>query len=166
MAITDIKTMRDYIVNSSGFSKNTVNHVIEALGFPLNGTGATFNELSSEFENVAEHGANIGICGFIYYTETIAFFKANQSDIVEHLENASREFGMDLFSMVQGFGVFRNSEKPSVIDIGRALWGNKIVQPELTQLYNVFSWYALEEVASTWYRYLEENPAYHAALTA
>ena len=166
MKISNIKEMRNFLYQYSGFSNNTVNHVIEALGFPLNGSGVTFNELSSQFENCTEHGANCGFGGFIYYDDTISFFKDNQSDIVAHLENTSKELGMDLFQMVQGFGVFRNSEKPSVIDIGRALWGNNKIQPELTQLYNVFAWYALEEVSRTWYRYLEDNPAVWEKLSA
>ena len=166
MKISTIQAMRNYLYEHSGFSKNTVNNVIEALRFPLNGSGQDFIELSSNFESCAEHGADCGIPGFIYYNETISFFKLNQSDIVDHLERASKEFGIDLFSMVQGFGVFRYSEKPTVIQIGKALWGNHKIQPELTQLYNVFAWYALEEVSRTWYRYLEENSAYHAELSA
>jgi len=166
MKISDIKAMRDFIVQYSGFSKNTVNHVIEALGFPLNGSGVTFHELSSQFENCTENGANVGFIGFIYYDETIKFFKANQTDIVDHLENTANELGINLFQMVQSFGVFSNSEKPTVNQIGRALWGNSTIQKDLTQLYNVFAWYALEEVSRTWYRYLEENPAVWAAMSA
>ncbi len=73
------------------------------------------------------------------------------------MENTAKEFGTDIFSMVQGFGVFRNTEKPTPDQIGKALWGNFKRKSEYENLYNVFAWYALEEVAHTWYRYLEDN---------
>jgi hypothetical protein len=66
--------------------------------------------------------------------------------------------------MVQGFGVFRNSDKPTAGEIGKALWDSGRQWPELTTLYNVFAWYALEEVSRTWYRYLEEHPAHKPEL--
>ena len=166
MKISNIQTMRNYLYENSGFTKTTVNNVIKALGYPMRGSGSIFKELSSEFENCAEHGANIGFSGFIYYSETIAFYKANRNDIVNHMKNMAAELGTDIISMVQAFGVFRNSTKPTTGEVGKALWGNVICGNDLTALYNVFAWYALEEVSHTWYRYLEENPAIRTQLSA
>ena len=165
MKITNIKSMRNFLYKNSSFQEKTVNNVIEALGYPWQGSKDGFSELSSEFENCAEHGADCGFGGFIYYNETIAFFFANRKDIVNHMELTAAEFGTDIITMVQGFGVFRNSEKPTPSEVGRALW-DSIIHPELTSLYNVFAWYALEEISRTWYRYLEENPAVKAELSA
>jgi hypothetical protein len=165
MSIYNIQALRNFIYKNSGFQETTVNNVIKALGFPLHGSGSVFNELSTQFENCAEHGADCGISGFIYYNETIAFYRANRKDIISHMEQSAAEMGTDIISMVQGFGVFHNCEKPTPSEVGRSLWdSNK--SPDLTTLYNVFAWYALEEVSRTWYRYLEENPAVMAALTA
>jgi hypothetical protein len=74
------------------------------------------------------------------------------------MEQTAAEMGTDIISMVQSFGVFRNSGKPAPSEIGKALWDGSQSYPELASLYNVFAWYALEEVSRTWYRYLEENP--------
>ena len=156
--MNNINALRNFLNQHSGFQNTTVNNVIKALGFPLYGSGGVFNDLSTEFENCAEHGANCGFSGFIYYSETIAFFMANRKDIVSHMEQAAAYLGTDIISMVQGFGVFRNCDKPKTSEIGQALWGNKRYT-ELTELYNVFAWYALEEVSHTWYRYLEDNKA-------
>jgi hypothetical protein len=166
MKISNIQSMRNFLYQNSGFTATTVNNVIKALGYPLHGSGRMFNDLSMQFQNCSEHGANVGFCGFIYYDETIAFYKANRQDIVDHMENMAREIGTDIISMIQGFGVFRNSEKPTTGEIGKALWGREKSRGDFTTLYNVFSWYALEEVSRTWYRYLEENPAYWAELSA
>ena len=166
MSISTIKAMRNFLCQNSGFSERTINNAITALGFSLNGTGQDFIELSSHFENCAEHGADCGFSGFIYYKDTIAFFRKHRVDIASHMERTAAELGTDIFSMVQNFGVFRNSEKPSVGEIGKALWDGSQFWPEFTNLYNVYAWYALEEISRTWYRYLEDNPDYWAKLTA
>ena len=87
MKISNIKALRNYLYENSGFNKTTVNNVIKTLGYPLRGSGSVFKELSGQFENCAEHGANVGFSGFIYYSETIAFYKANRKDIVNHMES-------------------------------------------------------------------------------
>ena len=166
MIIKNVKALRHYIAENSTFSPVTINNVISSLGFSLNGSWDSLKELSAKFENCAEHGADGGFSGFIYYNETIAFFRKNRTDIASHIEQTAAEFGTDIFSMVQGFGVFHNSEKPTPTEIGKALWDKSQTYPDLTSLYNVFAWYALEEVSRTWYRYLEENPAYRAELAA
>jgi hypothetical protein len=166
MKITNIQALRNFLYGNSGFAETTVNNVIKALGFPLKGSKQTFNELSTQLENCAEHGADIGIPGFIYYSETIPFFRKNRQDIVNHMEQTAAECGTDIISMVQEFGVFRNSDKPTPSEVGRALWDSGKNYDDLTTLYNVFAWYALEEVSRTWYRYLEENPAVRAELAA
>ena len=166
MKISTIQELRNFLYKNSGFVETTVNNVIKALGYPLQGSGGTFRELSTQFEDCAEHGADCGFCGFTYYNETIAFFKANRKDIINHMENFAAEMGTDIITMVQGFGVFRHSEKPTAEEVGKALWDSGKYWPDLTTLYNVFAWYALEEVSRTWYGYLEENPGYRVELSA
>ena len=166
MAISTVKAMRNFLIKNSGFSRSTVDAVIEELGYSPLATGNEYKELSAVFENCAEHGADCGFVGFIYYNETVPFFKANRRDIVRHMENMAEEIGTDIISMVQGFGVFRHGSKPTVGEVGRALYDSGKTWPELTTLYNVFAWYALEEVSRTWYRYLEDNPTHHAELSA
>jgi hypothetical protein len=68
--------------------------------------------------------------------------------------------------MIQGFGVFRYAAPPATGEVGKALWDTGKVQGNLTALYDVFSWFCLEEMSHIWYRYLEDNPDYYAALTA
>jgi len=166
MKITTIKKLRAFVTRYSTFPEKTVNNVIKQLGYPLTGSGDIFKELSADLVNCAENGANIGIGNFIYYSDTIPFYKKNRAAIASHIEYTAGEFGTDIFSMVQNFGVFQNSEKPTATEIGKALWDKSQTYPELTSLYNVFAWYALEEVSRAWYLYLEENPAYKAELAA
>ena len=158
MAISTIKGLHCIVKQNTGFSGRTVHSVILSLGFYLWGTVEEFKELSDTLLNCSNHGADCGFSGFIYYSDTISFYIKHRQDIVSHMEQAAAEFGTDVISMVQGFGVFRNSEKPCTSDIGKALWGS-FQKSELTTLYNVFAWYALEEISHAWQRYLEDNPA-------
>jgi hypothetical protein len=165
MKISNIGELQRYICHNSNLSPITIGNVIKSLRFPLNSAEKHFKELSTILVNCAEHGANIGVPGFITYSDTIKFYRNNREAIVKHMEEAAAEFGTDIFSMVQNFGEFRKCVKPGPSEIGKALWDSRN-REELHYLYNVFAWYALEEVSYTWYRYLEDNPAYYAELSA
>jgi hypothetical protein len=167
MSIATIRALRVYLNEYSSFADSTIRNVIKSLGCnPYCGTTDEFKKLACILKDCSEHGADSGFCGFNYCNETIAFFKANRKDIVNHMEQTAAELGTDIISLVQNFGVFRNSDKPTPSEVGRALWDSGKTDPELTDLYNVFAWYALEEVSRTWYRYLEEHPAYSAELSS
>jgi hypothetical protein len=167
MSITTIHGLQRYVKRNSEFSGRTINSVIIALGYhPLHGTLKEFKELSGIFKDCSEHGADSGFSGFIYYSDTIKFFRKHRPDIINHMEQTAAELGTDIISMVQNFGVFRYSDKPTPSEVGKALWDKSKCYSVLTSLYNVFTWYALEEVSRTWYRYLEENPAVRAELSA
>jgi hypothetical protein len=157
--ISRIQDLRDYIVQTSYFTDETVSNVIKALGFPKKGGGKPFKELSNQLENCALHGSNIGFPGFTYNSDTVAFFRNNRRDIANHMEQTAEELGTDIISMVQNFGAFCNSDKPTAGEIGKALWDSRF-SPNFTDLYDIFARYALEEVSNTWYRYMEDHPFY------
>jgi hypothetical protein len=166
MKISTIRGLYRYAKQNSGFSGHTVHSVILALGYSFHQSREYFKELSGVLQDCSEHGADTGFSGFQSPSETIAFFQKHRYDIISHMEQTAADLGTDIISMVQGFGVFRNSTPPTPGQVGKALWDSGHYWPELNKLYNVFAWYALEEIARTWYRYLEDNPAYHAELCA
>jgi hypothetical protein len=74
------------------------------------------------------------------------------------MENFAADCGTDIITMVQNFGIFRSYiVKPTLCEIGKALWDSGHYWPEYNHLYNVFSWYTLEEISHTWNRYLEDH---------
>ena len=164
MAIHSIQGLRSYLYFNSGFSKKTVNCVIKALGYPLSGS-AWFKELSAIFSDCSKKGANVGFTGFSYPNDTATFFMENKQDIICHMVQTAADIGTDIISLVQGFGIFQNTDKPTPSEVGQALWDSKKL-PEFSSLYNVFAWYALEEISRTWYRYLEDNQLNSAELSA
>jgi hypothetical protein len=164
--ITTVQGLTAYIKNNSSWPAATIRNVITALGYNPNGGRGSLVELSGTLADCAMNGAGGGFPGFIYYSETVQFYRRNQQDIVKNLEITAEELGEDIIGMVRHFGVFRHDRPPSAGGIVRALWGTGKLQDDLTGLYNAFAWFCLEEVSHIWYRYLEDNPAYYAELSA
>jgi len=167
MCISTIHGLQRYIKLNTGFSKKLINDVIVALGYnPLLCTETGFKELSAIFVGCAKNGANSNIKGFSCATELYQFFINNRREIGIHLQLDAAEMVMDIFSMVQNLMYFKNKKSPWALDIEKALWDADNPYPELTDIYNALSWYTLEEISKTWYRYLEENPLDWAKIAA
>jgi hypothetical protein len=164
--IKNIRGFIAYVQNNSTWQAATIRAVIHALGYTAAGGAQSLKELSGTLADAARYGAASGFSGFTYYSETIAFFHCNRRDILYNMEHTAAEMGEDLIKMVQSFGAFRDERPPTSGEIGAALWDSAYLHKKYYGLYNVFAWYALEEVANIWYRYLEENPAYLAELSA
>ena len=104
-------------------------------------------------DNVAGHGADCGFNGFIYYSETVAFFRAHRSAIVRMVSELADDLGEDAVAMVKGFKCLNNCY--TYDEVARAMYGR--YDDDLTQIYNALSWYALEEVANAASNYKYEN---------
>lgn len=112
-------------------------------------TGENWDDFQDYLRNVAASpcGAAGGFGGFIYYSETVAFWRRNRKIITERLNNLAFELGENTLQMVMSFGGIKDGGF-SEDEIGRALYGR--YNSELDSIYNVFAWFALEEVAN-WY---------------
>jgi hypothetical protein len=111
------------------------------------------NEFFDELVNVVKSscGANAGFSGFIYYTETAAFWRANRKNIKNLMEQEADELGeSSVISMVKNFNSVKDDFSED--EIGRALYGK--FDENLYLLYDTFAKYALEEIA---YWYDSEN---------
>jgi hypothetical protein len=65
---------------------------------------------------------------------------------------------MGIIKLAPSFGVFKYSTPLISGEVGKALWDSAHIHDELTTLYNVFAWYALEKISYIWYRHLKDNP--------
>ena len=112
-------------------------------------TGREWAEFQDELKNVSAspYGAASGFGGFIYYYETVEFWRRNRKVITEQLNELAFSLGENVMSMVMSFGGIKDGDFTED-EVGRALYGR--YDDELQQIYNVFAWYALEEVAN-WY---------------
>lgn len=111
--------------------------------------GYGWDDFQDYLKNVSNSpcGAAGGFSGFIYYSETSGFWRRNRKIITKQLSELAFSLGENVLQMVMSFGGIKDGDF-SEDEVGRALYGN--YNPDLCQIYNVFAWFALEEVAS-WY---------------
>lgn len=102
--------------------------------------------------NASSYGAGAGFTGFIYYSETVDFWRKNRAAITAAINDDAAGLGENPLEMVCRF---RSLEGFSVDEVGRALYGR--YSDDLTQVYNVFAWYALESVAYRFGEYCYDN---------
>ena len=168
MSISTIRGMQRYLIKNSGFSNKVINDVIIALGYnPNNNKEKDFKELSRYFLDCSKLGAYNMSTGLTYIDENVKFYRKHQFAIVSHMEKTAEKSEKDLISMILNFEEFRTSDDPPTLsNVGKALWYNKLCWSELYELYNSFAWYTLDMVANTWLIYLINNPDVKAKIAA
>jgi hypothetical protein len=128
-------TMKEFI-DQSGLPEKLVKAVVRQSG-----GWKDFKEIAVD---VSRHGADNGFSGWIYYHETMNFFKKNQDLILEYAEQMADELGEDMLKMIQGFGVFRK-DPISQNALAKAIYTGRGDNAAI--VHNVLAWFALEEVS-------------------
>lgn len=121
--------------------------VIRQLGGINSETLQSLNDVSR-----CSAGAAGGFTGFIYYTETVEFWRKNRAKITALINYEADGLGENPLEMVCRF---RSLEGFSVDEIGLALYGK--YSDYLAQIYNTFAWFALEAVAFRFSEYLYDT---------
>ena len=89
-------------------------------------------------------GANAGFTGFTYYKDTVKFWFDNRNEIKKLMESECEEFGeASVITMVSNFNSLKDYNAD---EIGIALYDSR-EHDNLTNIYDTFAKYALEEVA-------------------
>ncbi len=137
--------------------KESLSVELAALVYPVkNQLGASSRvEFWQELQNVSNspYGAAAGFGGFIYYSDTVKFWRKNRQKITKYMNLLAWELGeKNALSLCQGFNGLKDYESE---EIARALYGN--YNSDLDQIYNVFAWFALEEVANRFADFEYEN---------
>lgn len=103
-------------------------------------------------EDIVNNGADAGFSGWIYYSDTVTFFKVNRKEILAYAKEMAEDMGESMFEMIKGFVVFRG-DPVSDDELGEALYDRN---SEDTRVRNVMSWFVLEELARI---FVEEDEA-------
>ncbi len=115
--------------------------VIEQLGYDIDDKDSYMEELKNI--RSAEDGYN----GFIYYSETIDFWKKNKKEIIQSLKDLAFDLGEKSYlDVVLGFNTFKKSDI-TIDDIAEVIYANNTNNDYYTTIANALSWYALEQVA-------------------
>ena len=138
---------------------------IEESNIPPRLVRAVLRQLNGDakgsLSDIARHGIDGGFHGFIYYKDTIAFFKRNRADIVAFVHRMAEDLGESPVEMVALFNylggpVYREvkdsiHEKLEVVrewtpSVSRCLYGGRLTDED-AQVANALAWFAAEEVA-------------------
>jgi len=112
-----------------------------------------FDSFKQMAPDITTHGVDGGFHGWIYYADTIKFWKNNRKEIMAMAEEMARDCGCGTLELIQGFGVFRNNPI-SQDDLATALYTGK--GDDVVVVQNVMAWYAAEEVARLYNDLLEQ----------
>jgi hypothetical protein len=88
--------------------------------------------------DAARHGANGGFPGFIYYTETVAFFQRNRKAILANLKALAEDIGETPSQLLKGFRVLKDVADPMLTLTDKN-------DDDYTTVANALAWFALEE---------------------
>jgi len=105
-----------------------------------------WQSFKEDAQDVARHGADTGVHGFTYYSDTVHFARKNRVAIMAMAEDMARDcYGRDAncFTLIAGFNCFRG--RLSSGEVARAIYGRN--DDNATDVYNAMAWFALEETA-------------------
>lgn len=128
------------------YNKELTKAVFDQIGgeWHFEGDSVVFDDfIKGQLENAYNHGADCGITGFIYYSDTIAFFDNNRELILKRARQDAESLGENgIISFFKCFNCFKGLTED---DIASGIY-EKDSENETT-VKNGLSWYALEEVA-------------------
>ena len=123
---------------------NCPESIVRAVARQLGGWN---EDTRQSMKDIARHGIDGGFPGFIYYVDTVAFFKRNRKAILDYAREYARDLGYDgemhLFSTFNCMNGFTQDE------IARAIYTGKGACKD--QILNCLAWFAGEEVSRSYY---------------
>lgn len=111
-----------------------------------------FEAFKEHAPDICNHGISGGFGGFIYYTDTVAFYGRNRAAINAMATQYASDIGEGgAIELIQGFNCIKGEY--SADEIGATMYGNKSRMD--TQIANALAWFAAEEVARAYCAALE-----------
>lgn len=97
-------------------------------------------------EDVNNHGISGGFGGFIYYSDTVAFYKRYRKMINKMVFSLADDLGEDAVNMVASFRCV-NDDTETRQDIGRCIYGGNLRGlSDDCHIPNALAWFAAEEI--------------------
>ena len=128
-------------MNLSTFTTNTSNPnltraVVKQFG--------RWTDWQASADDIANYGADGGVSGFIYHTDTVAFYEANKGNIHALAREMMDDFGESLF-----LGEFVSSFNCVDLEAAQVNWAilEGDSNEDYTTVANALAWFALEEAA-------------------
>jgi hypothetical protein len=104
---------------------------------------------AESLRDIANHGIDGGFCGFVYYADTVAFYRKNRTLINERIDMSADDQGIDPLSFVAGFNCLVPADGATKRAIMICLGGGRLNTDNdaIDMVCNALSWFAAEEIA-------------------
>jgi len=76
-------------------------------------------DVKQQLKDITNHGISGGFGGFIYYSDTVKFFKNNRAEIIELVREMAQEFGQDPIEFVASFNCLKPADFETREEIAR-----------------------------------------------
>ena len=116
--------------------------IIRAVVRQSGGWGS-FKEIARD---VASHGADCGFSVFIYYADTVTFYKKHRKSINAFADSMAKDLGDNTLDMVAGF----NCLDTNAGEVAECMFDPRTKNDYATRIHNALAWFALEEVARSY----------------
>jgi hypothetical protein len=115
---------------------------------------AGWDDFQVAAQDISRYGADGGFHGFVYYKDTVSFFKRNRKEIMHIAEEQAKDFGVNVLDMIAGFNCMKSLDITQG-EIATAIYTGK--GEMVDQVYNCLAWYAAEEVSRSFADYVERD---------
>lgn len=129
-----MKKIKDFI-KASHLPPSLISAVVKQLG--------GWDNFKESANDVVKVGAMAGFGGFVYYSDTVAFYRKNKKSINQALDQMAADLGETKIGLVKSFNCLEDATED---EIGQALYS----RTEDYQVPNALAWFALEEVCRSY----------------
>ena len=102
------------------------------------------NNLSNkeDIHDIYEHGIAAGFGNFMYYEDTVKFWRDNRKSITRLFEDVAEQMDEDLIKMICRY--FDLDLEPT--EVAKCVYGRFSLEGKNREIYNGLTWFAAEEV--------------------
>ncbi len=126
-------------IEKSGIEKSLISATVNALG--------EWNQFEISAIDISNHGIDGGYGDFVYYSDTVKFFRKNKKAIMAMAENLADDMGENILDMIANFNCMKSLDL-STYEISKAIHTGKGDCSD--QILNCLAWFAGEEVCRSY----------------
>lgn len=128
------------VLKNNSDKKKLINAVLSQLGIDK-------SEAPEEtyIRDINSHGIGGGFTGFIYYSDTTAFYRKHRKDINDWVTSMADDLGEDAVSMICNFGCIKDNSAENKNLVGRCIYDGRL-NDDTKFIENALAWFAAEEV--------------------
>lgn len=142
-----MKITQKKLIESSSIPARLIRAVVRQMG--------GWEDFTEKAQDITNHGIDGGFSGFIYYSETEPFAKANRDAISELLSSQAQEGYDSTFAMIRSFGCFKGDTLTDCAIMNALCKGRN--PNDGPNILNGLAWYAGEEVSRAYCDLLENG---------